>query len=113
MDLYISPQMIEKSRDRVRRNKRLLWIMGTGMLGLFVLLCLLTRTGNARMMLFIAMGSMTLTGCGILAFWLFAAEPAKAEASHLAGLRETEGEIREGVLKLDPEGSGFRKAYGC
>ena len=110
MDLYISPQMIEKSRDRVRKNKCLLWIMGTGMLGLFVLLCLLTRTGNARTMLLIAMGSMTLTGWGILAFWLFAAEPAKAEASHLAGLREVEGEIREGVLKLDPEGFRIPKS---
>ena len=41
---------------------------------------------------------------------LFAVEEAKAEASHLASLREAEGEIREGVLKLDPEGFRIPKS---
>lgn len=102
MEFYMSPRIIEKSRDSVRKKKCLLWIMAAGMLGLFITLCLLTRTGNARAMLIIAMASMILTGWGILAFWLFALEPAKAEASHLASLSEAETQTREGILKMDP-----------
>ena len=104
MDLFTVPETVQRSRNRARRNTRILIAAAAGMLILFVVLCLMTRTGNARFMLIAAIFSMIVPGWCILAFWLFAAEPSRAEARHLEGLSEAETRIREGRITLDPEG---------
>ena len=110
MELFAVPENVEKSRRKARMVTRILAAAGAGMLILFVVLCLLTRTGNARGMLITAILSMILLGWGLLAFWLFAAEPARAEARHLEGLAEAETQIREGRITLDPEGFRIPKS---
>ena len=103
MELFWTPDLVQRSKNRARRNTRILAAAAAGMLILFTVMCLMTRTGNARVMLAAAMISMVLAGWGILAFWLFAAEPSRSEARHLEGLSEAGRQIREGRITLDPE----------
>ena len=97
MELFWTPDLVQRSKNRARRNTRILAAAAAGMLILFAVMCLMTRTGNARVMLAAAMISMVLAGWGILAFWLFAAEPSRSEARHLEGLSEAGRQIRERI----------------
>ena len=103
MEQFAAPGAVQKRKSSAVHLTRLLIAAGAGALILFVVLCLLTRTGNARSMLIAAMISAVLCGWGILAFWLFTVEPARAEARHLEGLSEAETQVREGRMTLDPE----------
>ena len=100
MERFLNEEAIQKSRDRVRLFTRILAGLAGLMLALFIALCLLTRTGNARMMLYLAMISTVLAGWGLIALWQFGAEPARAKERHLTGLAEAEKEIREGRIFL-------------
>ncbi len=103
MKLFASSEAVRESRNRARNRMRILFSAAAAMLALFIVLCLITRTGNARFMLMTAMISMVVLGWGLLAFWLFAAEPSLAEARHLEGLTEGEPRILEGRISLDPQ----------
>ena len=103
MECFLNDETIQDSRIRVRRVKRILYGLVVLTLALLVVLCLLTHTGNARTMLFITMLSMVLLGWGIIALWMFAAEPMKAEEQHLTGLAAAEPECREGLFFLDSD----------
>lgn len=106
MERFLNEEAVQHSKARVRRNKRILCALTVAMLVSFVVLCLLTRTGNARAMLYLAMAETVLCGWGIIAFWLFSAEPSQAEEQHLAGLAQLEPETREGRLFMTE--SAFR-----
>ncbi len=110
MELFAATEAVRKSREKARAYARILISAAAGMLVFFVALCLMTRTGNARTMLITTMVSVVLWGWCILAFWLFAAEPARAEARHLEGLSEEEAKTREGRITLDPEGFRIPKS---
>ena len=103
MERFLNEEAVQKCKDRVRLLTRLLAGLGALMLIVFVALCLLTRTGNARFMLYAAMISTVLAGWGFIALWVFAAEPARAKERHLTGLAEAEKEIREGRLFLSDD----------
>ena len=106
MEHFLNEEAVQRSRARVRRYKRLFCALIVLALVFFVVLCLLTRTGNARTMLYLAMAGMVLAGWGLILLWQFAVEPAQAEEKHLSGLAELEPEIREGRFSLT--GDAFR-----
>ena len=106
MERYLNEEVVRSSGARVRRYHRILGVLAALSLVLFVTLCLLTRTGNARIMLYSAMAVMILSGWGVIALWLFALEPARAEERHLSGLAALEPETREGRFFMT--GDSFR-----
>jgi len=106
MERFLDEEAVRNSKRRSRRYTRILCALAVLALVFFVAVCLLTRTGNARTMLFLAMAGMILAGWGIAALWLFTAEPARAEERHLAGLAALEPETREGRLFIT--GDSFR-----
>lgn len=106
MEHFLDEAAVLNSKKRARRYTGLCCaLVGAGLV-FFVVLCLLTRTGNARTTLALAMAGTVLFGWAAIALWLFAVEPAKAEAKHLAGLAALEPEIREGRLTVS--GDVFR-----
>ena len=106
MEPFLNEEAIRKSKARAALYTRLLAVLAALAAVLFVLLCLLTRTGNARVMLIVAMAAVTAAGWILICLWLFAAEPARAEARHLTGLAAAEKQIREGRISLT--GGSFR-----
>ena len=106
MERFLNDEAVQRSKARVRSAARLFTCLGGLALALFILLCLLTRTGNARLMLAIAMAAMIAAGWGMICLWLFLMEPARAEAQHLASLAKAEKQIREGRFFLT--GDRFR-----
>ena len=106
MEHFLNEKALQCSKTRVRFITCLL-ISATGLtLTLFVILCLLTRTGNAQAMLYLAMAAAVLGSLVSLALWMFALEPAKAENRHLAGLAAAERKTCEGWFSLS--GDSFR-----
>ena len=110
MERFMSAETVRKSRNRATTVTRLLIMGSVAALALFIVLCLLTRTGNARVMLIAAMVCAVLAGWGVMAFWIFSVEPARAEASHLEGLAAETAQTREGRITLDPEGFRIPKS---
>ena len=106
MERFLNEEAVRNSKARTRRYRRALRILAGLALAFFVLMCLLTRTGNAQTMLYLAMAGAVLSGWGIIALWLFGLEPARAEEKHLAGLAALEPETREGRFFLT--GDSFR-----
>ncbi len=104
METFLTGQVVEESKRKARRRTWVFRGILLAGLGLFILLCLLTRTGNARIMLYLGWGVLLLCGWAATAWWMFLLEPARAEASHREGLlRAGEPEVREGTLQIDPE----------
>ena len=97
---FVNEETVAKARKRARRLT-FLWIaLGAAMLILLLVLCLFTRTGNARSMLYAAWISQIALGLAWIAMWMFQTEPARAEARHLEGLLESVPETREGTLTV-------------
>ena len=106
MEHFLDEAALRNSRKRARRYTGLSCALAGAGLVCLIVLCLLTRTGNARTTLALAMAGSVLFGWAVIAVWLFAAEPARAEEKHLSGLAELEPEIREGRLTVS--GDVFR-----
>ena len=103
MERFLNEEAIQHSKSRARRVSRIFFALAALMLILFTALCLLTRTGNARRMLYLTMGCMALAGWGLIALWMFAVKHARAEEQHLTGLAAAEKSIREGLFFLDTD----------
>ena len=103
MENFLNERALREAGARARRYTRILWGLVLGGLLLFVVLCLLTRTGNARMMLILSWAVLIPLGWGILLFRMLREEPARAEARHLRGLAEQTPETLEGRLTLRDE----------
>ena len=106
MERFLNEEAVQRSKARARRCRRMICVLAGLALAFFVLLCLLTRTGNAQTMLRLAIAGTVLSGWWIIALWLFALEPAQAEERHLTGLAAQEPETREGRFFLT--GDSFR-----
>lgn len=100
MERFLNEEAVQHSKARVRRYKRIFCALAMLALVFFVVLCLLTRTGNARIMLYAATAGMVLAGWGLIVLWQFAVEPAQAEERHLTGLAGLEPETREGRIRM-------------
>ena len=79
MERFLNEKALQRSKTRVRSVTRFLYFLAGLVLILFVALCLMTRTGNAQATLYLAMAVTILGGLAVLALWMFALEPAKAE----------------------------------
>lgn len=110
MERFMSSETVRNSRNRANLMTRVLIAAAAAVLILFVVFCLLTRTGNARAMLIAAMICTVAGGWGVMAFWVFSVEPARAEANHLEGLAAETAQTREGRVTLDPEGFRIPKS---
>ena len=96
MEHFLNDEAVRSSRTRARRLERLICVLAGTEIVFFISVCLLTRTGNARAMLYLATGGAILSGWGIAALWMFALEPARAEERHISGLAGLEPKILEG-----------------
>ena len=103
MERFLNEEAIQRSKNRARCALRIFFALAAFMLILFTVLCLMTRTGNARRMLYLAMACMIPAGWCLIALWLFAVKPARAEEQHLTGLAAAEKDIREGRVFLDTD----------
>lgn len=110
MERFTSAEIVQESRNKAHLMTRILIVAAAAMLILLIALCLLTRTGNARTMLIIAMVCSVVGGWSVMAFWIFSVEPARAEARHLEGLAAETAQTREGWMTLDPEGFRIPKS---
>ena len=68
MERFMSAETVQESRNRANLMTRILNVAAAAMLILFIALCLLTRTGNARTMLIIAMVCSVVGGWSVMAF---------------------------------------------
>ena len=96
MERFLNEEAVQRSKTRVRQYTITLCILAALSLVCFIILCLMTRTGNVQTMLFLAMICSVLSGWGFIALWLFVLEPARSEEQHLTGLASLDPEIREG-----------------
>ena len=100
MEYFLNETAVRENRARVRRRRRIFCAMAAAALAVFIALCLVTRTGNAAVTTRAAMAWAVLSGLAVIAWWMFALEPARAEERHLAGLAAAEKETREGRIFL-------------
>ena len=100
---FADPEMIRKSEERAKMLTRLEWAAAGAGLVFLVLMCILTRTGNARAMVTATMAGTVVWGLGILAFRQLVSEKARAESRHLKNLAEKERTVRTGRITADPE----------
>lgn len=87
-----------------QRRASLARIIGPGLVVLAlivcIVLCTMVNTANAQQMLFACMSIFTLAGW-ICIFLLYAVwAPARAQATHIAGMLEQEPELYEGELTI-------------
>ena len=103
MKSFLTEEAVLEGQRKARRCRYLLAGLAAGTLVLFIVICLMTRTGNARAMLTVSWISLILLGWGMIAFRMFAEEPARAEERHLAGLAGCAREIHEGRMTLEED----------
>ena len=90
-------------RRKVRRlQASVLAVSLTGLLA-FILLCVLTRTGNASLMLELGWICLILSGWSAIALSVCGLKPAKARLTHWEGLLRGEPVLREGVFRMTAE----------
>ena len=90
-------------RRKVRRlQASVLAVSLTGLLA-FILLCVLTRTGNASLMLKLGWICLILSGWSAIALSVCGLKPAKARLTHWEGLLRGEPVLREGVFRMTEE----------
>ena len=90
-------------RRKVRRlQASVLTVSLTGLLA-FILLCILTRTGNASLMLKLGWICLILSGWSAIALSVCGLKPAKARLTHWEGLLRGEPVLREGVFRMTEE----------
>ena len=100
MENYLNEQAIRESTARARRGVWVFRALAVLILLVLVILCLLTKTGNARTMLLISWICLIPLGWAAIACRLLYTEPARAEEKHLAGLAEGTPETREGRITV-------------
>ena len=101
METFLTEAAVRESVEKARCRTWVFRGLIIFALGLFTVLCLLVRTGNARIMLYAAGGTAVLLGWAAIAWWMFALEPARAEEQHRTGLKAAgEPSVYEGVFTL-------------
>ncbi len=100
MKTFVSPEALDRLKTRARHSTILFLSLIGGSLLLFIVLCLLTRTGNARTMSWTAFISMTLLGWAAIWYCTGRVLPDRAEERHMETLLSGEPETLEGQLYL-------------
>ena len=100
MRMFVSPEMAEQAQIKARRLTLAFRCLAFGSLLVFILLCVLARTGNARVLFRIMAVSMTLLGWGCIALYTLFLRPARGTAAHLTRLLSGEQHVYEGRFHL-------------
>lgn len=100
MESLISRQELAKLQNRSRVSTWVFRGLAAGMLVLYIVLCLIIRTLNARTVTWAMIISMTLLGWFGIVYYTMRVKPARAKAEHLAMLFSGETEEFEGILHL-------------
>ena len=103
MNPFCTGKDLAAQRTRVRRCTVLFLGLCLFALALFILLCLITRTGNAAVTLRIAILCMILLGCACITVYVCLLSPARLKLTHLEGLMSQAPETREGRFFLTTE----------
>lgn len=98
MQALISGEQCAKEKRKARAFSLAFRMLAAGGLILFVSLCLLTRTANARAMLRIMLISMTLLGWAEIILYTAGVRPSRARAQHMETLLSGPPEESEGIL---------------
>ena len=94
---------LAQQRRKVRRYQASVWAVILAGLFAFILLCVLTRTGNASLMLRLGWLCLILSGWGATALFVCGLKPAQARLTHWEGLLRGEPVMREGVFHMTEE----------
>ena len=106
MELFCTDEEWNRVESREKRYLLVFRILACMTPAVFVLLCLLIRTGNARVMHGVMLTVTAVLGsAGVIVYTLFL-QPARQERNHLEMLRNGEKTYREGLLTVS--GQGFR-----
>jgi len=91
---------LRKKADRYRRG-----VLGLGILSAVLGTVLFGKvtTGNAAVMVWVILGSMTLLGWGCILLLVRGYFPAKEKAAHAGRLENGEKTVCEGALRISPE----------
>lgn len=100
METFISEGQLAEQRKRARRCTLFFRALLAGGLALFVILCLITRTANARAVFMIMLISMTLLGWICIGYYTGRVRTVRAEARHLETLTCDKPEEYEGELHV-------------
>ena len=100
MQTFINEELLAAARHQEKRRALLFRSLCALTAAAVVAECLLTRTGNAALMLRVLYATLIFPGLICIVFYLFALQPARRRISHLEGLLNREPEEREGRLTL-------------
>ncbi len=100
MESFISRQELAKLQNRSRTGTWVFRGLAAGTLALFIILCLIIRTANARTVTWAMFISMTLLGWLCIGLYMNMVRPARAKAGHLEMLLSGEPEEYEGILRM-------------
>ena len=100
MESLISRQELVKLQNRSRTGTWVFRGLAAGTLALFIFLCLIIRTANARYVTWAMIISMTLLGWLCIGLYMNLVRPVRAKARHLDMLLSGEPEEFEGILRM-------------
>ena len=100
MQLFCNDAEWNRCKTREKRSALLFRILAAATPAVFVLLCLLTRTGNARVMHLLLLVVTAVSGGAAIAVYVLLLRPARRELRHMDMLRSGERTELEGVLTL-------------
>ncbi len=102
MTNFYSKEEMERHRRRAVWSGAAAWsALALGWIACAAL-CFFVNTANARRMLFGVIGLATVSGWVFILLRQMVYTPARAEASHMAGIIAEEATEYEGVLRLSP-----------
>ena len=100
METFVSGEQLAEQQKKARRSTLLFRVLSAGGLALFVILCLVTRTSNARTIFRIMLISMTLLGWICIGYYCGRVRPDRAEARHMETLTSARPDEFEGDFSM-------------
>ena len=100
MEAFVSQTLLAEQKARARRSTFVFRLFAAGMLAVFVTMCLLTRTANARAMFIAMLASMIPAGIVCILVYCLRVRPDRAAVKHTKMLLDGETENAEGVLRF-------------
>ena len=97
-------------RNRERKLTAVFRILAAAAAAAFIVICLLIRMENARIMQPVLIAVTALSGWICIAVWQLGIRESRTQLAHLDMLREGEKEYREGNLTLTRESVGIPKS---
>ena len=116
MELFCTDAERDRLKAAAKRSALIFRILAAATAAVFILLCLLTNTGNAKTMHAALILSVMALGWACVAVYFLGVKESRTQLAHLEMLRAGPAEVREGVLSLEdgtiriPKSIRIRKA---